>query len=105
MEGDEIIFGKNAVLAFLESEGEQVEAAFEQSKVKINKILLAAGGRPDPRIDRIQSMARQHRIPINTCERKKLDQLCGPERRHQGVVALVSPAEMWKLETFLQKLE
>lgn len=139
MEQDELVFGKNAVLSFLETDddsqpGEPVDPEYEKrllealskrradsgapalgltairqlskgSKVRVNKIMLAAGGRPDPRIEKIQMLARDQRIPVHTCERHKLDQLCGPERRHQGVVAFISPAEMWQLEDFLEKLE
>lgn len=139
MEQDELVFGKNAVLSFLEADeqsqpSEPVDLEYENrllealskrradsgapaiglteirqlskgSKVRVNKIMLAAGGRPDSRIERIQMLARDQRIPVHTCERHKLDQLCGPERRHQGVVAFISPAEMWQLEDFLEKLE
>src|SRR5205823_9426057 len=110
MENDELIFGKNAVLAFLEksaeeSDGEAHDDARRAAKVKVNKILLASGFRPDNRIDRIQEIARKNKIPLQSVDRKKLDQIAGPERRHQGVVALISPAELWQLDTFLEKLE
>lgn len=72
--------------------------------VKVNKILLATGGEHDGRVDKIKSLARQQKIPIQSCDRRKLDQVAGPQRRHQGVVAMISPAEMWQLETFLQKM-
>lgn len=72
--------------------------------IKVNKILLADGLDRDQRIRKIKNLAKQQHIPIHNCDRKKLDQLAGPQRRHQGVVAMVSPAEMWKLDTFLQKL-
>jgi 23S rRNA (guanosine2251-2'-O)-methyltransferase len=72
--------------------------------VKVNKILLAAGAEHDNRIDKIKSLARKQKIPIQSCDHRKLDQIAGPQRRHQGVVALISPAEMWQLETFLQKV-
>lgn len=72
--------------------------------VKVNKILLALGAEHDGRVEKIKSLARQQKIPIQACERRKLDQIAGPQRRHQGVVALISPAEMWKLDTFLQKM-
>jgi 23S rRNA (guanosine2251-2'-O)-methyltransferase len=109
MDQDELIFGKNAILSFLERDEE--EPATEQSgfanksKIKINKIMLSVGGKRDPRLERIQYLARKQHIPVHNCERQKLDQLCGPDKRHQGVVALVSAAEMWQLETFLEKLE
>jgi 23S rRNA (guanosine2251-2'-O)-methyltransferase len=72
--------------------------------VKVNKILLATGSAHDGRVDKIKSLARQQKIPLQSCDRRKLDQLAGPQRRHQGVVALISPTEMWTLDTFLQKL-
>lgn len=72
--------------------------------VRVNKILLAAGLERDNRIRQIKSLARHQQIPVQNCDRKKLDQIAGPARRHQGVVAMVSAAEMWKLDTFLQKL-
>ena len=72
--------------------------------IRVNKILLADGMDRDARIRKIKTLARHQHIPIHDCDRKKLDQLAGPQRRHQGVVAMISPAEMWKLDTFLQKL-
>lgn len=72
--------------------------------VRVNKILLAEGLERDGRVRKIKKLARIQRIPVQICERKKLDQLAGPQRRHQGVVAMVSPADLWKLDTFLQKL-
>ncbi|MBY0356842.1 MAG: 23S rRNA (guanosine(2251)-2'-O)-methyltransferase RlmB [Candidatus Obscuribacterales bacterium] len=72
--------------------------------VKINKILLAAGAEHDARIGKIKTIARQQQIPIQSCDKRKLDQLAGPHQRHQGVVAMLSPAEIWRLDTFLQKL-
>lgn len=72
--------------------------------VKVNKILLATGGEHDGRVEKIKALARKQKIPVQACERRKLDQIAGPQRRHQGVVALISPAEMWKLDTFLQKM-
>lgn len=72
--------------------------------VKVNKILLATGLERDPRIAKIKSLARQQLIPIQNCDRRKIDQMAGPHQRHQGVVAILSPAEIWRLDTFLQKL-
>ncbi len=72
--------------------------------IKVNKIMLADGLDRDNRIRKIKQLAKHQHIPVHNCDRKKLDQLAGPSRRHQGVVAMVSPAEMWRLDTFLQKL-
>lgn len=157
---DELIFGKNAVLSFLEqaeqhSPGEgdftllhqalmsdsltrgslsfediedlesRIRVAIKKMKaskpdgnlqltsrplfdntpaVRVNKILLADGVERDNRIRQIKMLARHQQIPVQNCDRKKLDQIAGPARRHQGVIAMVSAAEMWKLDTFLQKL-
>lgn len=156
-EQDELIYGKNAVLAYLERADDGVSGDYRQLQealtsdavsqsepqsetqqqmqreirerlarlhketgqslslpnikqienlpsVKVNKILLAAGAEHDGRIERIKALARKQKIPVQSCDRRKLDQIAGPQRRHQGVVALISAAEMWKLDTFLQKL-
>ncbi|MBI4532587.1 MAG: hypothetical protein HY711_01465, partial [Candidatus Melainabacteria bacterium] len=139
MHPDEIIYGKNAVLAYLEHAGGEfapdqrdqpeedevrealaklhseasgkssakvdLAALSRMSKTRITKILLAAGTKFDARIERIQELARQQKIPVQSCQRLKLDQLTGPNCGHQGVVALVSPAEMWTLETFLHRMQ
>ncbi|MBX9877359.1 MAG: 23S rRNA (guanosine(2251)-2'-O)-methyltransferase RlmB [Candidatus Obscuribacterales bacterium] len=139
---DEMIFGKNAVLSFLEQaesarDGEkgplqtfadegQVLSALSSLKVasggesiklpdlrelkrlsgiKINKILIQNGMAHDGRIDSIKDLAKSQRVPVQFCEKRKLDQLVGPDKRHQGVLALISAAEMWPLEAFLVKLE
>ncbi|HEY9790489.1 MAG TPA: 23S rRNA (guanosine(2251)-2'-O)-methyltransferase RlmB [Candidatus Obscuribacterales bacterium] len=155
-EQEELIYGKNAVLAYLEQTEDGVSSDFQKLQqalareaqrnqqdglradalekelrhrvnelskqtglklalpnikqlehlpsVKVNKILLATGGEHDGRVDKIKALARKQKIPIQSCDRRKLDQIAGPQRRHQGVVALISPAEMWQLETFLQKM-
>ncbi len=157
IEPEELIYGKNAVLSYLERADEGVSSEFELLRaalrkdsgsaaeddsediaglekeirirlkelhrqtgqtlelpsirqlehvpsVKVNKIMLATGAEHDGRVEKIKALARQQKIPIQSCDRRKLDQIAGPQRRHQGVVAMISPAEMWKLETFLQKM-
>ena len=156
---DDLIFGKNAVLSFLEqnqlepdSDHKQVQAALlsdtmkraqkaianddiqelekeihaavqdlrqktasglklparahlmPSSSIKVTKILIANGMERDGRLEKIKALAKQLHIPVHPADRKKLDQMAGPQRRHQGVLALISSAEMWKLDTFLQKL-
>lgn len=74
------------------------------SGIKVTKILLANAMEHDSRVQKIKSLARQLHIPVQAVDRKKLDQIAGPQRRHQGVLAMISSAELWKLDTFLQKL-
>lgn len=139
---DELVFGKNAVLSFLEqaesgqsgesnpmrtfaNEGQVLEALTKLkvatggqsiklpdlkelerlSGIKINKLLIQTGLAHDGRIDRIIDLAKSQKVPMQFCERRKLDQLVGPDKKHQGVLALISAAEMWPLEAFLVKLE
>lgn len=139
---EELVFGKNAVLSFLEqaevgqsgdksplqsfaNEGQVLDALSKLkvagggasiklpdikelkrlSGIKINKLLIQNGLAHDGRIDRIMELAKSQKVPIQFCEKRKLDQIVGPDKRHQGVLALISAAEMWPLEAFLVKLE
>ena len=77
---------------------------FNLPTVKINKILLALGLEKDIRIDKIKTLAKKLKVPVQSCDRRKLDQVAGPNSRHQGVIAIISASELWQLETFLQKL-
>ncbi len=100
---EDLIFGRNAVLSFLESmEGADGK---QSATVSVGKILVAAGTRPDPRIDRIYELTRKYKIPVHSCDRRKLDQLVGPNDRHQGVAAYISAAGLWQLDTLLKKVE
>lgn len=56
----------------------------------INKIFIAKGSRHQT-IDEIYQLARERQIPVQQCDRKKIDQLF-PGQNHQGVYA--SMAEM-----------
>jgi 23S rRNA (guanosine2251-2'-O)-methyltransferase len=99
---DELIYGKNAVLAYLEQNESARDADNTQSRV--NKLFLAPSTHSDKRLDRIRTLARGLRIPVVESERKKLDYMLGPEHIHQGVVAQISPAEFLDLEDFLDSL-
>jgi 23S rRNA (guanosine2251-2'-O)-methyltransferase len=142
---EEVIFGRNAVLSFLEKEGgasgsehspgkarhsieEQAAVAITRLKqelgeehlseqdleqmaklsrlptVRVKKILVAQGVRPDKRLDLIWQLAKSLKIPVQNCDRRQLDEIAGFEERHQGVVALISPAELWSMDNFLFKL-
>ena len=100
---DELIFGKNAVLAYLEQNEDARDADNTQSRV--NKLFLAPSARADKRLERIRTLARGLRIPVVESERQKLDHMLGPEHIHQGVVAQISPAEFLALEDFLDTLD
>ncbi len=124
-DGTEMIFGKNAVLAFLE-DGQVDDADTEDDygdgdvdapvqlvdrprgqvrKPEIGKIYMVTLDHPDRKVDRIKQLAKAQRIPVVICDRRKLDWLVGPEQVHQGIAAQISAAEFWELSDFLKELK
>lgn len=105
---NQVILGKNAVLAFLEEHVRQQEkknaGGALNSGIKINKIFIAQGMRNDARISEIMRLAKLHNIPLSLADRRVLDKLVGPDDRHQGVIAQMSEAEMLDLSGFLNHL-
>ncbi|HEY9754402.1 MAG TPA: 23S rRNA (guanosine(2251)-2'-O)-methyltransferase RlmB [Oculatellaceae cyanobacterium] len=110
---DELIFGKNAVLAFLEqcksAHGERQGRKAGPSKVSVNKVYIATGLHHDRRMEQVRVLCRELKIPIIESERKKLDTMLPREQRennnHQGVIAQVSAAEFLGLEEFFKDLD
>lgn len=100
----EVIFGKNAVLAYLE-EAQPASDQGEKPVVRVNKIFLANGLNPDKRIEIIKERARALQVPVVTCERHKLDQLVGNDQVHQGVVAQISASDYLTLASLFQALD
>ena len=99
---EELIFGKNAVLAYLEQHGGQTERS---AQAQVNKLFVAPSLHADRRLDRIRSLARSLKIPVVESDRRRLDQMLGGGQIHQGVVAQISPAEFLTLESFLVSLD
>jgi 23S rRNA (guanosine2251-2'-O)-methyltransferase len=110
---DELIFGKNAVLAFLEhckSAREQGQPrAAGHSHVSVNKVYIATGIHHDRRMEQMRTLCRELKIPIIEAERKKLDMMLPREQHenhnHQGVIAQVSAAEFLGLDEFFKDLD
>src|SRR5262249_45522859 len=101
---DDLVFGKNAVLAFLStSQGNEPRQAGAGAG-QVSKVYLAEGMRPGGRIEEIKRLAKQAGVPLTVVERRRLDRLVGPEDRHQGVVAQISQVAMRTLEEFLPDL-
>jgi 23S rRNA (guanosine2251-2'-O)-methyltransferase len=70
------------------------------------KQLWLAEGREDPRIQVLMELAAAARVPVGMRERRELDELV--EGVHQGVLAEVSPSQVWGenyLEELLAKIE
>ncbi|WP_349615816.1 23S rRNA (guanosine(2251)-2'-O)-methyltransferase RlmB [Azotobacter salinestris] len=69
-----------------------VEALLRHHPRRVKQLWLAEG-RQDPRIQGLLELARQARVPVGQRERRELDEWA--EGVHQGVVAEVSPSQVW----------
>ncbi len=82
-----------------------VEALLRHHPKRVKQVWLAEG-RDDPRIQTLIQLAEQSRIRVGQCERRELD--AWVEGVHQGVVADVSPSQVWgdaMLEELLDRTE
>lgn len=69
-----------------------VEALLRHHPRRVKQLWLAEE-RQDPRIQALLELARQARVPVGQRERRELDEWA--EGVHQGVVAEVSPSQVW----------
>ncbi|MGQ9898037.1 MAG: 23S rRNA (guanosine(2251)-2'-O)-methyltransferase RlmB [Acidobacteriota bacterium] len=65
--------------------------ALRSGKRRVKEVWLAQGAKQH-RLQELRALAGQSRIPLSEVERDRLDAITG-RANHQGVVALVSPAE------------
>lgn len=90
----EKVYGVHAVVALLRHHPKRV------------KQLWLAEGRHDPRVQVLTELAAGFRIPVGQRDRRELDEWA--EGVHQGVVAEVSPSQVWgenMLEELLERSE
>lgn len=69
-----------------------VEALLRHHPKRVKQLWLAEG-RHDPRVQVLLDLAGQHRIEVGQKDRHELDEWA--EGVHQGVVAEVSPSQVW----------
>ncbi|MBV6826075.1 23S rRNA (guanosine(2251)-2'-O)-methyltransferase RlmB [Pseudomonas sp. PD9R] len=69
-----------------------VEALLRHHPKRVKQIWLAEG-RSDPRVQTLIGLANENRVPVGNAERRELD--AWVEGVHQGVVADVSPSQVW----------
>ena len=69
-----------------------VEALLRHHPRRVKQLWLAEG-RQDPRVQTLVELATQQRISVGQRERRELDEWA--EGVHQGVVAEVSPSQVW----------
>lgn len=69
-----------------------VEALLRHHPKRVKQLWLAEG-RQDPRVQALIELARQARVAVGQRDRRELDEWA--EGVHQGVVAEVSPSQVW----------
>jgi len=82
-----------------------VEALLRHHPKRVKQVWLAEG-RGDPRVRVLLELAEQARVRVGQCERREMD--AWVEGVHQGVVAEVSPSQVWgeaMLEELLDRAE
>lgn len=82
-----------------------VEALLRHHPKRVKQLWLAEG-RQDPRVQTLVELARQARVSTASRDRRELDEWA--EGVHQGVVAEVSPSQVWgenMLEELLERAE
>ncbi len=103
--GARYVYGKNSVKALLDVHPDRVF-----------KVFLSDSLKPDKRVQSIQESARNHRIPVQTVPRQKLDQMIrsyedqldgppetdGEQANHQGVIASVAPKALLDMQAILK---
>ncbi len=77
-----------------------VEALLRHHPKRVKQLWLAEG-RHDPRVQVLTELAAGFRIPVGQRDRRELDEWA--EGVHQGVVAEVSPSQVWG-ENMLEEL-
>jgi len=82
-----------------------VEALLRHHPKRVKQVWLAEG-RGDPRVRSLVELAEQSKVRVGQCERREMDSWV--EGVHQGVVAEVSPSQVWgeaMLEELLDRAE
>ena len=77
-----------------------VEALLRHHPKRVKQVWFAES-RQDPRIQALLALAAESRVSVGNCERREMD--AWVEGVHQGVVAEVSPSQVWG-EAMLEEL-
>lgn len=74
--------------------------AVRSTRVTVDRILVATTARGDG-IALIEHEADQANLPVDRVSEKRIDQLAGGDRMHQGVVASIEQPESWTIDAFV----
>lgn len=83
-----------------------VEALLNHHPKRVKQLFILEG-RQDPKIQHIIESAKKNHVKIQVSSRDGLNELTAEDAVHQGVVAEVSPSQVWNeamLEELLEKL-
>lgn len=83
--------GRQAVLESLRNES-----------MTVLKVSVASTARGDA-IDEIEAQAKVSAVPLERVSEKRVDQLAGGDRMHQGVVASVKAPDLWTIDAFVDQ--
>lgn len=70
-------------------------------RVDVKEVLIATGAL-GATIDEVETRARQGHVPVRHLAERRIDQLAGDDRRHQGVLAEIEPPTPLSIEAFAQ---
>lgn len=94
-QNNELICGRNTVLAYLRQLDERQSDEPGPELASVNRIYMESKqAKDDPRLHQIKSLAKKEGIVVMDVPRFKLDSLVGLQTRHQGVVASLSPTKL-----------
>ncbi len=94
-QNNELICGRNTVLAYLRQLDERQSDEPGPELASVNRIYMESKqAKDDPRLHQIKSLAKKEGIVVMDVPRFKLDSLVGHQTRHQGVVASLSPTKL-----------
>lgn len=79
-----------------------VEALLNHHPKRVKQLFILEG-RQDPKIQHIIELAKKNHTKIQISSRDELNELTAEDAVHQGVVAEVSPSQVWN-ETMLEEL-
>lgn len=88
-----IIFGVHPVLEALETH------------TPIEKVFFRKEGMPHARLKDIKNIALERNIPFQFVPEIKIEQLCGADVIHQGIVAMISPISYHELEPMILEVQ
>lgn len=81
-----------------------VEALLKHHPKRVKQLYILEG-RHDTKIQSITGLANQHHIKSKLCSREELNELTSEDIVHQGIIADVSPSQVWTEAMLLELLE